>query len=135
MKKIVTLLVCTLMLLSILPLSALADEGITPYYNNIALKDTHFEIDSNGTAAVRATFRGDRNVITSATVKIKIQKKFLFFFWTDVIEWTDETTENNYTVVHSTTVDSGTYNAIVEYTIRGVGGESDIIKDEIERTH
>ena len=135
MRRAISLVICVVIAISALSINVFASSKITPRYNNVSNTNTYFDIDSSGNAKVIASFGGDRSAITSATVKIKIQKRFLLVFWNNVIEWTDETTENNYTVVHSTNVGSGTYRATVEYTIYGTGGEPDVIKDEIQRTH
>ena len=135
MKRVIALLMCIVLAVCALGINTLADTGISPRLNNVALKNSYFEINSNGTATVRATYSGDSDVITGATIKIKIQKQFLFFFWTDVVEWTDECSGNYRTVIHSTQVDGGTYKATIEYTIRGTAGEPDVITETIERTH
>ena len=134
MKRVIALLMCIVLAVCALGINTLADTGISPRLNNVADVGMQFSIDSNGTAKVVAFFDGD-STTTSATIKIKIQKQFLFFFWTDVIEWTDETTEKSYAKSFSTQVDSGTYKATIEYTIRGTGGEPDVITDTIERTY
>ena len=121
MRKIIAMAVCLVTLLSVFSIcsSAATQNEVAPYLNNPCITSSDGSISN----------------VTGATVKIKIQKRFLLVFWNNVIEWTDETTENNYTVVHSTNVGSGTYRATVEYTIYGTGGEPDVIKDEIQRTH
>ena len=135
MKKLIAMLVCIFTLISVFSVSVMADASISPRYNNVAFKDSYFEIANDGTATVRATYSGDDDIITGATIKIKIQKQFLFFFWTDVVEWIDESNDSYHTFVHSIQVDSGTYKATIEYTIRGTGGDPDVITDTIERSH
>ena len=135
MKKIISLVICMVIVFSSLGISSLASSEITPYYNNVADVETQFNIDSNGTARVIVFYDGDPDTITGATIKIKIQKQFLFFFWTDVVEWIDESNDSYHMFVHSIQVDSGTYKATIEYTIRGTGGEPDVITDTIERSH
>ena len=134
MKKGISFVLIVVVLLSF-SINILADSQIAPCYDNVAMTDTIFNISSSGNAKVTVSFEGSPEIISGATIKTKIQKRFLFFFWQDVTEWVDEVAGSYYTNSHSITVDSGTYKAIVEYTIRGTGGDPDVITDEIERTH
>ena len=97
--------------------------------------DTDFNIDENGIARVSVYFNGYNDKTTGATIKIKIQKRFLLVFWNDVASWTDEATGYYYTNTHSTTVEKGYYRAQVENTIRGTGGTPDVITDELEYSY
>ena len=137
MKKFLAVMVCILTLLSVFSVVTYAseEENPLPYLSNPCKTNTNFVIDANGNAKTTALLEVYDDGMISATIKTKIQKRFLFFFWQDVTEWIDETDENSYLASHSITVDSGTYKAIVEYTIRGTGGDPDVITDEIERTH
>lgn len=135
MKKILSAIVCVIVLIGCIPLSVFASEAITPYYNNVVRQSTLFDIDENGIATVKASYVGQSGVTTGATIKTKIQKRFLLVFWSDVASWTDEATGHYYSNTHSTTVESGYYRAQVEYTIRGTGGDSDVITDELEYSY
>ena len=134
MKKAISLIMCIVIVLSTLGICAFAETKNSPRFTNVGEINTVFNIDSNGNARVTVSYDG-YSAMTHATIKIKIQKQFLFFFWTDVIEWTDESTERYYAKTFTTPVDGGTYKAIVEYTIRGTAGEPDVITDEIQRTY
>ena len=133
MKKILSTIICLIVLVGCIPISAFAAEpGIAPYYNNVQRTDTDFFIEDNGVATVCVSFNGFVGETTGATIVTKIEKRFLLLFWTDVETWTDEVSGCYYSTSHSTTVKSGTYRATVEYTIRGTGGASDVITDELE---
>ena len=142
MKKIVSCFIILNILIGLLSLSVSASNYIvSPYMNNGGSTSTEFTIDSAGKGTVSVYYYDGTKVVTGATIKTKIQKNFLFFFWTDVdigVEnntWVDECVGHTYFGTHSVNLGSGTYKAIVEYTIRGTGGEPDVITQEIERTH
>ena len=136
MKKLLTLIVCCIIVSSCFPLSVSAQNDVaTPFYNNILSRNTRFDIDSSGNAIVVTSYDGQKGITTGATIKIKIQKRFLLVFWNDVASWTDEATGYYYSNTHSTTVESGYYRAQVEYTIYGTGGSPDVITDELERSY
>ena len=135
MKKILSAIVCVIVLIGCIPISVFASEAITPYYNNHLQRNTAFEINESGVANVTVSYVGTKGETTGATIKTKIQKRFLLVFWNDVASWTDEATGYYYSNTHSTTVESGYYRAQVEYTIRGTGGSPDVITDELEYSY
>ena len=124
------------MLIGCIPISAFASNfGMTPYYNNVQRTSTTFDINESGVATVKTFMNGYPDTTTGATIKIKIQKRFLLFFWSDVASWTEEATAHYYSNTHSVTVEKGDYRAQVEYTIYGTGGSPDVITDELERSY
>ena len=136
MKKTILTIICTFILLGSVPLTALAfGEKISTFNNNVTQTNTSFNINSQGLATVTTDYTGYKSITTGATIKIKIQKRFLLVFWNDVASWTDEATGYHYSNTHSTTVESGYYRAQVEYTIRGTGGSPDVITEELERSY
>ena len=81
-------------------------------------------------------------VFTEAKLTVKIQKRFLAFFWNTV----DIGEPNNEWVAYSTDVDGrfynyfpvdgkGTYRAIFTVEISGTSGETDIIEETINCTY
>lgn len=136
MKKILLAIICLIVSVGCIPTNTLAAEsGITPYYNNTMNTLTDFYISENGVATVHISFNGYGGETTGATINTKIEKRFLLVFWSDVASWTDEVSGYYYTNEHSINVKKGTYRATVEYTIRGTGGEPDVIVDELEYTY
>ena len=136
MKRIWLIIICLIVIIGCIPTNALAAEsGITPYYNNTMNTLTDFYISEKGVATVYISFNGYVRETTGATIKTTIEKRFLLVFWNEVASWTDEVVGDYYSNTHSTTVKKGTYRATVEYTIRGTGGEPDVIVDEYEYTY
>ena len=135
MKKILSAIICVVVLIGCIPINTFAVGEISPYYNNTQRTTTNFTISDSGVAKVRISYNGYKDTTTGATIKTKIQKSFLFFFWSDVTSWTDEASGYYYSTTHSTSVDSGTYRAIVEYTIRGTGGSADVITEQLEYSY
>ena len=123
--------------IAILPVYA-TDRSITPYFNNTSITDTGFYIDQNGMAWVSAIYNGYTGITTGATITIKLEKKFLWWWndvdngWPDntyVAEFTDVDNFVNYSLQLSK---SGTYRATVVYTVYGTAGEPDVITDLLE---
>lgn len=135
MKKILSIIVCMVVLVGCVPIHSFATEKVVPYDNNTLSTYSVFNIDDNGTASIFAEYVGYIGITTGATIKTKIEKRFLLVFWNEVASWTDEVVGDYYSNTHSTTVKKGTYRATVEYTIRGTGGEPDVIVDEYEYTY
>ena len=137
MKKVFVCMLCMLMLFSYTTIPAVAaDEGITPYYNNVISTRTQFNISTSGNATVTVYYDGISGVTTGATITTKIQKRTLGFIWTKIDigtannEWVDAVTGADYSNTHSVALPgSGTYRAVVEYEITGTGGATDVIED------
>lgn len=135
MKKLIAVILCFVTLFSLfVPVYA---SGITTYSNNIYTTNTSFFITSTGKATVTSSYTGKPGVMTKATIETKIQKRFgLIWITVDCGEWTDTSTNTNYSVSHTLQLlKSGTYRANVKYTISGTGGSPDEITQKIERTY
>ena len=128
MKKALVILVCMVIALSCVNVTAFAEEQASTYSNNLSNVSSDFYIN-NGSATVYVSYRGIPDVTTNAVIKVKIQKRFLLVFWQDVDggEWTDYANEVNYSNFYSVSVKTGTYRAQIEYTIYGSGGTADVI--------
>lgn len=135
MKKLIALGLCFVTLFSLfVPVYA---SGITTYSNNINTTNTSFSISNTGKATVSSNYTGKSGLVTKATIKTKIQKKFgLIWITVDCGEWTDTSTNTNYSVEHTLQLlKSGTYRAHVEFKIEGTGGSPDEITKNIEKTY
>lgn len=142
MKKTIYLILCCMFMvgsLGTISYAATGDDYVAmPRFNNTATTNTDFTIDGNGKATIQVSFVGYEGITTGATIKVKLQKKFLFFFWQDVdigtngkvlqYEVTGDYCFNSYTL----SLSKGTYRVQAEYEIRGTGGSADVITEEVE---
>ena len=89
MKKIISLLLCAIILVNTFGVCSLAanetDSTLipTPYFNNTSSIEVTFLINSSGLGTVATSYVGTSGITTHADISIKLEKKFLFF-WTDV---------------------------------------------------
>ena len=108
-----------------------ASEKISPRLSHLANSKSIFSATSNGGYAT-VTYDGYSSFVR-ADVTIKVQKRFLLVFWTDVGEWSSTSTDKNGMFVHTFTLDgSGTYRASFTLVITGNDGTVDTITDTIE---
>ena len=142
MKKILSIIVCTVICFSIFSCVALAyDGGVVPYLNETYVTTSVLSFDASGNATIENKFVGLPGVTTSVTITTKIQQKFLLFFWRDVDigvsgnQWVDTSTDVRFTCSHSVSLPSGTYRAVVTYTVYGTGGEPDVITEYAEASY
>ena len=105
-----------------------AASDIMPRNNNTLSTNTDFMITSGGDAIIDLNYEGYPNVTTGATISIKIEKRNLLVFWSEVVSNTFTVTEYRYSTEFICPLDkSGTYRCTVEYTISGTGGADDVI--------
>lgn len=145
MKKIICLVLCCVFSLGAFSTVSYAatndDYAVMPCLNNTAITNTGFVIDDNGTATIKVSYIGYEGITTGATIKVKLQKKFLFFFWQDVDLGSNgnmlqyEVVGDNYFNAYTLSLSKGTYRVQVEYEIRGNGGSADVLTEEIERSY
>ena len=131
MKKIFSIIFAVLILVtSALPAFATdASTEISPRLNNTSSTTVGFSISSTGKATANYSYSAYAQYFTSATVTTKIQKRTLGLFWTTVEDWTDNWTSTYKSYSHSCQLsDSGTYRAVVEFTINGTNGAADEIE-------
>lgn len=138
MKKRITLLLAVVMVMSMLVASAFpaSAEGITPYLSNSNNATVAFSIESNGTAHFSVDYTGRDGVFTEAKVTVKIEKQFLFFFWTTEHEWTATSTDRLGFFYKSFSLSgSGTYRASYTLEFYGTSGVVDVITDTQEESY
>ena len=91
--------------------------------------------------AFTASEAGGRTVVTCTAydsfekmdVNVKLQKRFLLVFWSDVDEWNVSTTNPNAILEHTFALNgTGTYKATFTITVTGSDGTVDIITETIE---
>lgn len=144
-KRILFLAVAVFMITNcFLPLTvnAALPEGnlVSPLANNVRSADSSFKI-TNGVAYIEACYTGYSGITTGATITVKLQKKFLFW-WNDVDNgqpddtWTATLTGWKNSVSYSLALsNTGDYRAVFTYTIRGTGGAADEISETLEYTY
>ncbi len=135
MKRIILICLSIVMLIGVFVNTAGASD-VMPCFNNTSSVIDSFGINSNGKATVAVDYSGYTS--SSATITVKLQKKFLIFFWKDVDigqpdnTWTDYVYGTDFTKEYTHYLsDTGKYRAIITYTVSGVGGPDDVI----EHTH
>ncbi len=137
MKKLCFLLVLLLMLGCAVPAYAYEIEEpepeipVEPYsYTDITIESLDIE---NGIASVYAYYYGYSGVTTGAEIEIKLQKRFLLFWWNDVDggHWVDTFNTVSGGTSHGLTVPTGTYRAVITYKVYGSGGGYDEISKTI----
>ena len=130
MKKSSCLLLAFLFIACIFTVSVNASD-ISVYNNNTLIVDTIFAINETGEASVLVNYEGYKNITTGATITIKIEKKTLLFFWSDVIDETITVVgESYFNEFHYQLEDKGTYRCSVVYTVSGTGGADDVLTFE-----
>lgn len=131
MKNKFCLLWALIFIFSCLGQYSVLASGIMPLNNNSNLIQTEFSISDTGDAAVVVNYEGYPNVTTGATISIKIEKRNLLVFWSDVIEDTIVVNGSHYAnELHYQLNKTGTYRCTVEYVISGTGGADDVITFE-----
>ena len=118
------MVVVTIFVSAMIPFSASA---ATPRLNNTLVTSENFFITDDGVATIGVSYTGYSDITTGATVTVELQKKTLLW-WSDVCSWTLQydgwiNSETLTTQLNKT----GEYRAIIEYTIRGSGGEADVL--------
>ena len=123
----------SMLVASAFPASA---EEISPRLSNSNDATVVFSIESNGTAHFSVDYTGRSGVFTEAKVTVKIEKQFLFFFWTTEDEWSSTSTERLGLFYQSFNLSgSGTYRANYTLEFYGTSGEVDVITDTLEDSY
>ena len=134
-KKFCLLFVLLFVFANVAQISVLASD-IMPLNNNTGLTKTRFVISDTGDAIVSVKYEGYPNITTGATITIKIEKRSLLLFWSDVVEEIITVNDSLYfNELHYQLEDTGTYRCTVEYVISGTGGTDDVITYEEEQKY
>lgn len=120
--------VLALLIISTIGLNSLVfASDISLYNNNTAGMNSAFAISETGEAAVLLNYEGYPNVATGATITIKIEKRTLLLFWSDIVDETITVVGSSYfNELHYQLEDKGTYRCTVDYCVSGTGGEDDL---------
>lgn len=137
MKKIVkTLMLVSLsviMCLTSMPIYASeAESGISPRLSHTF--EASFVFDATSSVGyIDATYTGVAASFVSAKLTVKVEKKFLFFFWDEVDTWTATCTEIDGDFYYEMPLTgSGTYRATFVLEVTGTDGTVEVIDTVIE---
>lgn len=131
MKRRITFIVALVMIIALGTHAVVIADDASLYNNNTGMMNSGFTISETGEASVLVNYEGYTNVTTGATITIKIEKRTLLFFWTDVINDTITVVGDRYfDELDYQLEDKGTYRCTVVYTISGTGGPDDVLTFE-----
>ena len=126
------LLSCVLLCMSIVP--AYANSQPTPRYTNTIECDMAFNVNGNG-ANFSVAYTAIEETFLQAKLTVKLEKKVLGLFWTQVGDtWTSDYCYD-YLGYISDTIPAdgkGTYRATFKLTVYGNQGIADVIDNTIE---
>lgn len=113
-------------------ITAFASNNVTsPRLSHTSNANFSFSATANG-GYVDVTYYGYDSFVR-ADLTVKIEKRFLLFWWNDVGEWSASSTELNGDFFHTFTLNgSGTYRATFTLLITGNDGTVDTIERVIE---
>ena len=96
-KTLLVACLAVIMCFTSVPVTAFAAENstqsaVTPRWSHLSNVNFSFAATSTG-GHVNITYTGYSDSFARADIHIKLQKKFLLVFWTDVDEWSASSTE------------------------------------------
>lgn len=131
MKRRITFIVALVMIIALGTHTVVMADDVSLCNNNTGMMNSGFAISETGEASVLVNYEGYTNVTTGATITIKIEKRTLLFFWSDVIDETITAVGDSYfNEFHYQLEDKGTYRCTVVYTVSGTGGADDVLTFE-----
>ena len=136
---LITALVCILCFnaISVSASESLASKSsnITPRWTNLSDVSFTFLATSSG-GYVDAAYESYSNTFSQARISVKLQKRFLLLFWTDVDEWSSSSNQDSGILSHVFTLDgAGTYRATFTFEVIGTDGTVDTVTKEIESSY
>jgi len=133
MKKRFTFILTVIMTVSMLFGSAFPSSAVEARLSNSDEASVSFAIDeSTGIGHFAVSYTGRENIFTYVKVSVKIQKRSLWFLWTDVDSWNDTSTVRLGNFYTSFVLEgSGTYKASYTLEFYGTGSEVDVIENSI----
>ena len=130
LKKFLGVVICVSLMLSFMSIPVKAAE-VEPRYNVTSNIGVNFDIKNN-LATAQVSYVGRINQVKEAKVTTKLEKQFLWVFWTYETEWTDVSTKEDDLFTHTYGVSSGTYRITVTFEITGTDGTTDTFTDQRE---
>lgn len=138
MRKITKTLVAILLIaiLSMTSITSFASEqGISPRLSHTSDAAFSFSATANG-GYIDVTYSGYDDSFARADLTVKVEKRFLLFFWNDVANWSASNTDIEGEFYNTIPLDgSGTYRATFTLTITGNDGTVDTIPFELEDSY
>ena len=135
MKKITKTLVAILLIaiLSMTTITSFANEqGISPRLSHTEGANFSFSATANG-GYIDVTYYGYDDSFVRADLTVKIEKRFLFFFWTEITTWSASSNEIEGHFANKFDLDgSGTYRATFTLKVTGNDGTVDTIEQVLE---
>lgn len=130
MKKWVIPLVCAVLLISTITLTASAAVSSVHYENAIYENSSFCILNSN--ANIEESYVTYPNAqIEQVTIHTVLKKRTALFFWNTIVEWTYERYTSADSILLVYPVDSGRYKVTIHYEVRFVDGTV----DEIDKVH
>ena len=134
MRKITKTLIAVL-LITILSMTSItsfaSNDSVSPRLSHLGHAVFSFSATANG-GYIDVTYDGYESFVR-ADLTVKVEKQFLFFFWTEVDTWSATNYENEGDFVHTFTLTgSGTYRASFTLKVTGNNGTVDTVTSEIE---
>ena len=137
MRKITKTLIAILLIaiLSMTSITSFAStEAITPRLSHTNYTNLSFSATANG-GNIYVTYLGNDS-FAQAELTVKIEKQFLFFFWTEVDTWSAIHSDTSGQFLHTFTLTgSGTYKATFTLKVAGKDGTVDTITKSIESSY
>ena len=135
-KTFLILALSAVMFLTAIPVFASgADTGISPRLSHMGGARFSFSALESG-GHVDVTYEGYDDTFVQATVTVKLEKRYLLFFWKDIDEWSATSTELWGSFYHIFELDgTGKYKATITLEVLGTDGTTDVITDSIESTY
>ena len=139
MKKIVKALMlislAMIMCLTSMPIYASeAESGISPRLTHTNGASYSFDATSS-VGYISAEYTGVAATFVSAKLTVKVEKQFLFFFWSEVGTWTSTSTDLDGIFYYEMPLTgAGTYRATFTLEVTGTNGTVDVITDTLEST-
>ena len=137
MKKIKKML-AVILLISILAMMGItsfaSNEAISPRLSHTSGANFSFAATPDG-GYIDVTYDGYGSLVR-ADLTVKVEKRFLLFFWNEVDTWSATNYDIEGEFVHTFTLDgSGTYRAKFTLTVTGTNDTVDTIPFEIESSY
>ena len=131
LKRLAVMFACMSMLCASVT-TAFASYGIMPCYDNVLYAEAYASVANDGELAIDVSYGGTTSV-TKAVITTCIEKKTLFFFWSDEAEWSDTIYSSSYSGTDSYQLpEEGTYRVTVTFEVYGSDGSVDTITCDSE---
>lgn len=109
-----------------------AESGISPRLTHTNGASYSFDATSS-IGYISADYTGVDTTFVSAKLTVKVEKQFLFFFWSEVGTWTSTSTDLDGIFYYEMPLTgAGTYRATFTLEVTGTNGTVDVITDTIE---